>query len=171
MVYTQSVVFFDQLHLVITTFENANVKPFLKSKHDRLNKCHCFSFQLRKAYFRQLEEIKSLKQQLTLKDKRIRQLEEELKTNKNGCNGQADEHEQYSESSCWWTWTVLRMFMLMNMNRTEKVHADIVSVFYDHKQHFPRLPELEMGKYSSFLTSMKFQNYVEVQVNRRHWSN
>ena len=38
----------------------------------------CVFLQLRKAYFRQLEEIKSLKQQITVKDKRIRQLEEEL---------------------------------------------------------------------------------------------
>ena len=38
----------------------------------------CCVFQLRKAYFRQLEEIESLKQQITYKDKRIRQLEEEL---------------------------------------------------------------------------------------------
>ena len=36
-------------------------------------------FQLRKAYFRQLEEINSLKEQINYKDKRIRQLEEELK--------------------------------------------------------------------------------------------
>jgi len=35
--------------------------------------------ELRKAYFRQLEEINSLKDQLSLKDKRIRQLEEELR--------------------------------------------------------------------------------------------
>ncbi|XP_064645556.1 serine/arginine repetitive matrix protein 2-like isoform X4 [Lineus longissimus] len=34
--------------------------------------------ELRKAYFRQLEEIHSLKEQIMLKDKRIRQLEEEL---------------------------------------------------------------------------------------------
>ena len=38
-----------------------------------------FVFQLRKAYFRQLEEINSLKEQIGFKDKRIRQLEEELK--------------------------------------------------------------------------------------------
>ncbi|KAK3094694.1 hypothetical protein FSP39_005010 [Pinctada imbricata] len=34
--------------------------------------------ELRKAYFRQLEEINSLKEQISLKDKRIRQLEQEL---------------------------------------------------------------------------------------------
>jgi hypothetical protein len=37
-----------------------------------------FVFQLRKAYFRQVEEIKSLKEQIGLKDKRIRQLESEI---------------------------------------------------------------------------------------------
>ena len=36
--------------------------------------------QLKKAYFRQLEEIRSLKEQVTLKDKRIRLLESELST-------------------------------------------------------------------------------------------
>ncbi|KAJ8305170.1 hypothetical protein KUTeg_017282 [Tegillarca granosa] len=34
--------------------------------------------ELRTAYFKQVEEIQSLKEQLSLKDKRIRQLEEEL---------------------------------------------------------------------------------------------
>ena len=34
-------------------------------------------FQLRKAYFQQAQEIKALKEQLALKDKRIRQLEDE----------------------------------------------------------------------------------------------
>ena len=34
--------------------------------------------QLRKAYFRQVEEIKSLREQIGLKDKRIRQLEDEV---------------------------------------------------------------------------------------------
>jgi len=34
---------------------------------------------LRKAYFRQLEEIRSLKEQISMKDKRIRQLEDEVK--------------------------------------------------------------------------------------------
>nr|XP_022307279.1 coronin-2B-like isoform X2 [Crassostrea virginica] len=34
--------------------------------------------ELRKAYFKQLEEISSLKEQISLKDKRIRQLEEEI---------------------------------------------------------------------------------------------
>ncbi|XP_056004095.1 coronin-2B-like isoform X2 [Ostrea edulis] len=34
--------------------------------------------ELRKAYFKQLEEITSLKEQISLKDKRIRQLEEEI---------------------------------------------------------------------------------------------
>ena len=34
--------------------------------------------QLKKAYFRQLEEIRSLKEQVALKDKRIRLLESEL---------------------------------------------------------------------------------------------
>lgn len=42
--------------------------------------------QIRKAYLRQLEEIKQLKTQLTLKDARIRQLEKEL--------------EQYTASNC-----------------------------------------------------------------------
>ncbi|XP_021361493.1 coronin-2B-like isoform X3 [Mizuhopecten yessoensis] len=37
---------------------------------------------LRKAYFSQMEEIKSLKEQITLKDKRIRLLEEEIATMK-----------------------------------------------------------------------------------------
>ena len=38
-----------------------------------------YSFlQLRKAYFRQVEEIHSLKEQIALKDKRIRQLEDEV---------------------------------------------------------------------------------------------
>lgn len=36
--------------------------------------------ELRKAYFSQMEEIKSLKEQITLKDKRIRLLEEEMTT-------------------------------------------------------------------------------------------
>lgn len=34
--------------------------------------------QLRKAYFQQVQEIKALKEQLALKDKRIRQLEDEV---------------------------------------------------------------------------------------------
>lgn len=38
----------------------------------------CNSHQLRKAYFQQVEEIKSLKEQVSVKDKRIRQLEEEV---------------------------------------------------------------------------------------------
>ena len=37
-----------------------------------------YCFQLRKAYFRQVEEIRSLKEQIGLKDKRIRQLEDEV---------------------------------------------------------------------------------------------
>ena len=37
-----------------------------------------FIFKLRKAYFRQVEEIRALKEQLSLKDKRIRQLEDEI---------------------------------------------------------------------------------------------
>jgi cell division protein FtsL len=37
-----------------------------------------FLLQLQKAYFQQSEEIKSLKEQIKLKDKRIRQLEDEL---------------------------------------------------------------------------------------------
>ena len=39
----------------------------------------CLCFQLRKAYFRQVDEIRSLKERLSLKDKRIWQLEEELR--------------------------------------------------------------------------------------------
>lgn len=37
-----------------------------------------FLSQLRKAYFRQVEEIKALREQISLKDKRIRQLETEV---------------------------------------------------------------------------------------------
>ena len=37
-----------------------------------------YSLQLRKAYFRQVEEISALKEQLALKDKRINQLEDEV---------------------------------------------------------------------------------------------
>ncbi|GAB1605739.1 coronin-2B-like isoform X3 [Argonauta hians] len=39
--------------------------------------------KLRKAYFQQVEKIKSLKEQMTLKDKRIEQLEEELSSLRN----------------------------------------------------------------------------------------
>ncbi|XP_013387577.1 coronin-2B isoform X2 [Lingula anatina] len=55
--------------------------------------------ELRRAYFQQLEEIRSLKQEVGLKDKRIRQLEDELRKCKSEtCNGQLE--EQVSESSC-----------------------------------------------------------------------
>ena len=40
--------------------------------------CACVCVQLKMAYFRQLEEIRSLKEQVALKDKRIRLLESEL---------------------------------------------------------------------------------------------
>ncbi len=54
----------------------------------------CFvHFQLRKAYFRQVEEIKSLKEQICLKDKRIRQLEEEVNVMR--------EQRAMEESTCW----------------------------------------------------------------------
>ncbi len=49
--------------------------------------------QLRKAYFRQVEEIRSLKEQISLKDKRIRQLEEELQSLR-------DDKELEGESNC-----------------------------------------------------------------------
>ena len=44
------------------------------------DQCFYSIFQLRKAYFQQLEEIRSLKEQIGMKDKRIRQLEEEVNT-------------------------------------------------------------------------------------------
>ncbi|CAH1789437.1 unnamed protein product [Owenia fusiformis] len=49
--------------------------------------------ELRKAYFRQLEEIRSLKEHLGLKDKRIRQLEDELRSLK-------DDQSRLTESNC-----------------------------------------------------------------------
>lgn len=42
------------------------------------NGTHHTDIELRKAYFQQVEEIKSLKEQVSVKDKRIRQLEEEV---------------------------------------------------------------------------------------------
>lgn len=64
---------------------------------------HCivinwYLFQLRKAYFKQLEEIGSLKEQISLKDKRIRQLEEEISMLKLPVAG-AESGEGQSE--CW----------------------------------------------------------------------
>ncbi|XP_064595737.1 coronin-2B-like isoform X2 [Liolophura sinensis] len=52
-------------------------KP-LSSQNSLDNSSSQASINLKKAYFRQVEEIRSLKEQLSVKDKRIRQLEEEL---------------------------------------------------------------------------------------------
>ncbi|CAI9735755.1 coronin-2B isoform X15 [Octopus vulgaris] len=49
---------------------------------------------LRKAYFQQVEEIKSLKEQMSMKDKRIRQLEEEI------CSIRQRVNSGESESNC-----------------------------------------------------------------------
>lgn len=54
--------------------------------------------QLRKAYFKQLEEISSLKEQISLKDKRIRQLEEEISVLKLPI---AREINVQDQSECW----------------------------------------------------------------------
>jgi coronin-2 len=56
--------------------------------------------ELRKAYFLQLEEIKSLKQQVSVKDKRIRQLEEELSQLRTSSNGNEGVKEIPGESNC-----------------------------------------------------------------------
>lgn len=57
-----------------------------------------YLFQLRKAYFKQLEEIGSLKEQISLKDKRIRQLEEEISMLKLPvAGGESGE----GQSECW----------------------------------------------------------------------
>ncbi|CAI9735759.1 coronin-2B isoform X11 [Octopus vulgaris] len=50
--------------------------------------------ELRKAYFQQVEEIKSLKEQMSMKDKRIRQLEEEI------CSIRQRVNSGESESNC-----------------------------------------------------------------------
>lgn len=47
-------------------------------------------FQLRKAYFQQVQEIKALKEQVALKDKRIRQLEDEVNTLRKNPHGESD---------------------------------------------------------------------------------
>ncbi|XP_076438878.1 coronin-1A-like isoform X3 [Babylonia areolata] len=55
--------------------------------------------ELKKAYFRQVEEISSLKEQLSLKDKRIRQLETELSMLRHN-QGSPASTEPGSESHC-----------------------------------------------------------------------
>lgn len=66
------------LAALIPMLFHVNDLDLFSNDHILFTRCFPFSFQLRKAYFKQLEEITSLKEQISLKDKRIRQLEEEI---------------------------------------------------------------------------------------------
>lgn len=62
----------DRIHVKKVWSPNPNSSPTLE------NGTHQSDAELRKAYFQQVDEIKSLKEQVSVKDKRIRQLEEEV---------------------------------------------------------------------------------------------
>lgn len=62
----------DRIHVKKVWSQNINTSPGVG------NGTHHTDIELRKAYFQQVEEIKSLKEQVSVKDKRIRQLEEEV---------------------------------------------------------------------------------------------
>ncbi|KAL4216781.1 hypothetical protein ACF0H5_024504 [Mactra antiquata] len=66
------------------------INPSANHSWDDIGKAPNTDPELRKAYFQQVKEINALKEQLSLKDKRIRQLEDEVNTLRKPAQGESD---------------------------------------------------------------------------------